>query len=52
MTGIPTMAEVHDGYYDLDDEAIVDDWEPWSEEDEARSWLDDDRRQERRGDRP
>ena len=49
MTGIPTMAEVQDGYYD--DEAIVDDWEPWTVEAEDASWLDDDDRARRREDR-
>ena len=49
MSGIPTMAEVHDGYYD--DEAIVDDYEEWTVEAEEASWLADDKAQERRADR-
>ena len=49
MTGIPTMAEVQDGYYD--DEAIVDDYEEWTPEAEDASWLREDDAARRREDR-
>lgn len=36
---------------DRQDDRFVEDWEPWTAAEEGRSWLDDDRQQERRADR-